>query len=815
MVETIFQDIRFGFRMLRRSPSFSILAILCLTVAIGANAAVFSWIEGILFRPYPMVAHEERMVALAGTTRGTSGYTDISWPDFLDYRRNSVLCESLIVHRIMGTTLSIGDHADRATGGIVTSNYFDAIGVRPILGRGFRPEEDAGRNAHPVTVISYKTWQQRYKGDAGIIGKTQYLNGVQHTIIGVAPEGFDGTFVGYAFQFWVPVSMQETFDYTGYKLEDRGERWIEGFAMLKPGVTIQQAQSEISAIAQRLENSYPTTNRGRGIKVLPLWETPFNNAGTLLPTLEIALAVVIFVLLIACANVSNLMLVRSFARRQEMTIRVALGAGRARLLRQLLTEGLILSAFAAVGGLLFARWCRNALVLSFPPQASGVEVSLPGDIDWRVLLLSGGVCIFATLLFALVPAIQAGKIDIAGALKSESGGVVGGAGKARIRAALVLVQVSLSFVLLVGTGLLMKSAQQLRNTSPGFSTQDVLTTMIDLTAAGYDKLRAKTFQDQLIDRVQAIPGVQSAAFSRVRPFTYRTYASAPVSVIGYLPALDEQPNVEFNQVGPGYFATTGIPVLSGREFTRLDDEKAAPVAVINETMAAQYWHGRDPVGDHFLAKGQPIQVVGIAKNSKYRSILETQKPFYYVPLRQNFSVQGNLFVRTFQSPATMAPILVQQIRSLDPNLPPMETISMGEQVDRTSYTQRLAVALLGVFGGLALMLAAIGLYGVMSYAVSQSRRDLGLRMALGATGSNLLRLVMSQGLALTGGGIVLGAIGSLALTRLIGNLLFKVSPRDPLAFGSALVVMAIVSLAATFLPALRASRTDPARVLRE
>ena len=815
MIDGILQDLRFGFRMLRRSPGFSILAVLCLTVAIGANAAVFSWIEGILFRPYPMVAHEERMVALAGTTRGTSGSTGISWPDFLDYQRNSTLFESLIVNRIMGTTLSVGDHADRATGGIVTSNYFEALGIRPMLGRGFRPEEDTGRNAHPVAVISYKTWQQRYKGDPGIIGKNQYLNGVQHTIVGVTPEGFDGTFVGYAFQFWVPVSMQETFDYTGYKLEDRGERWIEAFAMLKPGVTTQQAQSEMSAIAQRLENAYPTTNRGCSIKIFPLWETPFNNAGTLLPTLKIALAVVIFVLLIACANVSNLMLVRSFARRQEMTIRLALGAGRARLLRQLLTEGMILSAFAAAGGLVFARWCRNALVLFFPPQASGVEVNLPGDVDWRVLLLSAGVCIFATLLFALVPAIQAGKIDIAGALKSESGGVVGGAGKARIRAALVLIQVSLSFILLVGTGLLMKSAQQIRGTDPGFATQDVLTTMIDLTAAGYDKPRAKAFQDQLIDRVQAVPGVRSAAFSRVRPFTFRTYASAPVSVVGYLPAPDEQPDVEFNQVSPGYFATVGIPLLSGREFARLDDEKAAPVAVINEAMAAQYWHGRDAVGDHFLAKGQPIQVVGIVKNSKYRSILETQKPFYYVPLRQNFSVQGNLFVRTFQKPATMGPILVQQMRSLDPNLPLMETISMGEQVDRTSYTQRLAVALLGVFGGLALVLAAIGHYGVMSYAVSQSRRDLGLRMALGATGSNLLRLVMSQGLALTAGGIVLGAIGSLALSRLIGNLLFKVSPRDPFAFGAAFAVMAIVSLAATFLPALRASRTDPARVLRE
>src|SRR5881397_1877786 len=419
LIDNFLQDVRYGLRMLRRSPGFSILAILCLTLGIGANAAVFSWIEGILFRPYPAVAHQERLVALGGTSRGEARGNPLSWPDYLDLQRSCTLCETLFVSKITGTTLSIGDRAERTVGSIVSANYFDAIGVHPILGRGFLPEEDTGQSAHPVAVISYQLWQGRFKGDPQIVGKTQRLNGVVHTIVGVAPEGFFGTFVGWGMQFWVPASMEDIFESGGYKLEDRGARWIESYARLKPGVTLQQAQQEFAAISQRLEAEYPTTNRGRAIRLWPLWQTPFNNAGTLLPTLEIMLAVVAFVLLITCANVGNLLLVRSFARRHEMSVRLAIGAGRGRLLKQLLTEGLILSAFGAAGGLLVAYWCRHALVLLFPARG-GVAMHLPGEIDWRVLALSAGVCLLATLLLGLVPAMQTGKIDLAGALKSDS-----------------------------------------------------------------------------------------------------------------------------------------------------------------------------------------------------------------------------------------------------------------------------------------------------------------------------------------------------------------------------------------------------------
>jgi macrolide transport system ATP-binding/permease protein len=814
MIETTLQDLRFGLRMLRRSPGFSVLAILCLTLGIGANAAVFSWVEGILFRPYPAVAHQERLLALAGTARGETGATSLSWPDFLDLQRNSTLFDTFFASKITGTTLSIGDRAERTIGSIVSANYFDAIGVHPMLGRGFEAGEDSGRSAHPVAVISYQLWQGRFKGDPQIVGKTQRLNGVVHTIVGVAPEGFYGTFVGWGMQFWVPASMEDIFEAGGYKLEDRGARWVEAYVRLKPGVTRAQAQAEISSFAKRLETDYPGTNRGRSVQLWPLRQTPFNNAGTMLPTLEIMLGVVFFVLLIACANVGNLLLVRSFARRHEMTVRLAIGAGRGRLLRQLLTEGTILSAFGAVGGLLVAHWCRHALVLLFPARA-GVAMHLPGEIDWRVLAVSAGVCLVATLVVGLVPALQSSKIDLAAALKADSAGVVGSRGRAWVRSGLVVVQVSLSFVLLVGAGLLLQSLQKIRTSSPGFSTRGVIYTSVDLVSAGYDAERARSFQDELIERVKALPGVESAAFARMTPLGYGTYSSTPIAVDGYVAPPEEQPTVEYNEVGEEYLATMGIPFVSGREFTRADDERSALVAVVNETMAERYWRGKNPLGERVQVKGRWMQVVGVAKDSKYESVREAPRPFFYVPRRQNFSVGAGLYIRTPLNPETMAAGLAREVHALDENLAPYEAITLQEQVDRSTAPQKVAVTLVGVLGGLALLLAAIGLYGVMSYAVSQSTRELGLRMALGAEASNVWRLVMSRGLELTAGGVLLGAAAALGLTRLLGNYLFKVSPRDPLAFGAAFAVMTIAALAACFLPAWRATRTDPARVLRD
>jgi predicted permease len=812
-VHGFFSDLRFGMRMLRRSPGFSILAILCLTVGIGANAAVFGWIEGTLYRPYPLVSHEERLFVLAGTARGVNGYDPTSWPDLLDFQRNCKLIDAFIAEHIVGTTLSIGDRAQRAVGSLVSANYFDALGIRPVLGRGFQPGEDTGRNAHPVVVISYQLWQDRFHGDRSVIGKTQVMNGMPHTIVGVAPKGFYGTFVGYAWQFWVPASMQERFDSTGYQLEDRGARWVEGFVRLKPGVSVQQAQQEITAVARHLETDFPDTNRGRGIRLLPLWESPFNATDSMRPTLKITVLVVFFVLIIACANVSNLLLVRAFARRHELTVRMAVGAGRGRLIKQLLTESLMLAGIALAGAILVAHWCRNLLVLLVPPRSG--PIFMKGDLDWRVLALSAGVCVLSVLLFGTIPALQTSNLDISGALKCESAGVIGTRGKSRLRSALILLQVALSFVLLAGAGLLLKSVQRIRDTSPGFSRDGILISGINLVAANYDPQRAKTFQDELLNRVQGLPGVDSAAYARVVPFSYLGYSSAPIAVDGYQAAPDEQSTANYDEISPAFFSTIGMPLVSGRDFTRADDENAAPVAIVNEAMAAQYWRGADPLGMRLQVKGRSMRVVGVAKNAKYQNMLETPTPFFYVPLRQNPSSDVGLLVRTRQDPSTLGPVLAREVRALDANVAPLGILTMQEQISRQTLTQQVAGRFLGIFGGLALLLATVGLYGVMSYTVSQSARELGLRVALGAAPSHLLRLVMSRGLALIGLGLAIGFAVALATTRLFGYLLWGVSPHDPLSFGSALAIIGIASMAACFLPAWRATRTDPLRALRD
>src|SRR6266853_894221 len=608
--------------------------------------------------------------------------------------------------------------------------------------------------------------------------------------------------------------MQETFDSTGYKLEDRGARWIESYAFLKPGVSRQQAQAELNSISQRLEKDVTDTNRGHENQLVPLWKTPFNGAGNMSSTLAITMAVVFLVLLIACANVSNLLLTRSLLRRHEMTMRLALGAGRRRLIKQLLTEGLLLSLIAAAGGIAVAYWCRNALVLAFPSPAAGIVIDYPGQIDWRVLAVSAGICIGSTLIFALVPASQASHVDLSGALKTEAGGVLSGSSRSRLRSGLVLVQVSLSFVLLAGTGLLLQSLQQMQNASPGFST-DVIVSGADLFSAGYNLERARAFHTQLLDRVREIPGVESATLTRLMPFSYGVFSSAPLQIDGYQPAPDEQLNVSYNEVAEDYFKTLRIPILAGREFQRTDDENAVPVAIINETMSAKYWPGKDPIGQRLKLKDRWLQIVGVARNVNYENKMELPRAFFYVPTRQNFLVSNNLLITTRGPPAAISGALAREVKALDATLAPTAPFLVQERVDRKGYTQRLAATLIAIFGAMALFLASIGLYAVMSYFVSQSTRELGLRMALGAGAKDLLRLVVSRGLQLTAAGIVLGSIVALILTRLMGNLLYKVSPHDPLAFGSALVVITIASLTACFLPAWRATRIDPVQALRE
>jgi predicted permease len=809
------QDIRFGLRLLRRNPGFSAIAILCLTLAIGANTAVLSWIEGVMLRPYPVVQDEDSIFVIAGTAPEATKGTDISWPDFKDFERNTTTIQAFIADRINSAVIGLVDQkAERAPGSLVSANYFDALGVKPVLGRGFEPGEDIGRNAHPVVVISYQLWQRKFASDPRALGSTIRLNGVLHTIVGVAPEEFYGTFVGYQFQFWVPASMQAVFDPVGYKLEDRGARWIEGFVRVKPGVSRAQAQAELSAIAERLQTQFPATNRGRGIVLKPLWQSPFNPMDALVPTLMIAFVGVAAVLLISCANVGNLLLLKSVARRRELTIRLAVGAGRSRLVRQMLTEAVILSSIAGACGLVAAYWARGALVFVFPPRGT-TPLRLPAELDVRVLLLSVGIAFVATLLFGLIPAMLASKVDLVGGLKADSAGAVGGRARARVRAILVIAQVAVSFVLIVGAGLVVESLYHMRTKNPGFDPDRVLVTSIDLAAADYDIGRANVFRDRLVERIDSLPGVEATAFVGGPPFAYAGGASAPVAVDGYQIQPGEAPTVDYTQIGPGYLRTLGIPLVAGREFTRDDNETSDPVAIVNEPMAARYWLGRDPVGFRLIVRGQAMRVVGVAKLSQYRDLLEPTTPFFYVPLRQTTARGQTLMIRTTLAPSVMATALAAEVRALDAALTPGQVMTMREQINRMNQSTAMAVRLLTAFGAVALILAAIGLYGVMSFNVTQNARELALRLALGADPSSLLRRVLGGGMLLTAGGMACGAAAAIGLTRLLGTLLFDVSPRDPATFAMAFATMALASAAACLLPALRATRTDPVATLRD
>ena len=813
-------DVRFGLRMVVRQPGVSLLAILCLTVGIGANASVMTWIEGILLRPFAMVQHQDRMMAITGTESGVAGAagenTELSWPDFQDLAKRTDAFDWFVVDRIMGATLSLGDRASVATGSIVSANYFDAVGVRPLLGRGFTPDENYGRNAHPVTVISYQLWQDLFKGDPNVVGRTQILNGIPHTIVGVMPEGFKGTFVGWAFQFWVPVSMQEKFDTSspGYKLEDRSARWIEGYARLKPGVSAARAQQELTAAATELEREYPEINRGRGVKLFPLWQTPFNGAGVLLPTLEIALSVAVCLLLIACANVSNLLLMRALRRRHELTVRLSIGASRRRLIQQLLTEGMVISALSALGGFAVAYWCRNLLVMLLPRRGSTV-MNLPGQIDWRVLALGTAVCALTTLLVGLAPALRASKVELATALKSDSVTVAGQGRRNLMRSGLLVLQVALSFVLLTGAGLLIESLRAIENADPGFNSKGVLTTWLDLATAGYDANKAKNFQDDLVERLRAVNGVQSVAFARKTPFTYRAYSSGSIATDLYHPAKDEQPTVNYNEVGPEYFSTLQIPFIEGRAFVREDDENAPLVAVVNDTMARKFWPGRDPLGDRLQVNGRWMQVVGVVKTAKYGNMMEPPTPFFYVPMRQNLALASDLNIRASLSSEEMTKTLAREMKAIDPSLLPHTVLTMEQQISYTSGPQKAAARMISVLGGLAILLTAIGLYSVLSYSVTQRKRELAIRVAVGADRSQLLRLVVRNGMTLTAIGLGSGLAAALGTTRLLGYLLYRVSPRDPVAFGTALGMMIVVAMTATVVPAWRASRIDPIGPLHE
>jgi predicted permease len=834
-LETLWRDCRYGARSLVKSPGFTAVAVLTLALGIGANTAIFSFVNAVLLRSLP-VAEPERLVYVFGGTRA-SPYNVSSYPDYVDYRDRNKVFSDLIAYSPVTLSLSSNDQADMISGLIVTGNYFDALGVHARAGRTFLPEEDTTPGGHPVAVISHGLWQSRFAGDPRIAGRQLLLNGQPFTVVGVAPAEFNGAEAGQTNDIYVPMAMQALVrpprgGYSGEMNPDllsrRGPRWLDMIGRLKPGVTVERAQAEMGTLTAQLAGAYPDTNREQTATVSPVSKGDPTQRGTLLSVAGLLLAVVGLVLLIACANVANLLLSRAAVRRKEISIRLALGASRGRLIRQLLTESVLLALAGGAGGLLLAVWLVSAM-RAYSPPANFFPVAFDFSLDKSVLGFTLLLSVLTGLVFGIAPALQASKPDLVAALKDETALAPGARGRGgrrfSLRNLLVVAQVALSLVLLVSAGLFLRSLQRAQRIDPGFDTERVLTMPLNINLLRYTKAQGQEFYRQVLERVTALPGVRSATLTRTPPLSGASRQST-VTIAGQV-APDRTSSSEStggggenvadnvtltSPVALDYFRTLGIPLLRGRDFNAQDREGAPGVVIINESFARRYFPDQDPTGQRVSlsgAQGPWLEVVGLARDGKYITLGEAPAPFLYQPLAQRHESGMVLLVRTSGDPAQLVPSVRREVQSIERNLPLTNARSMAEMLRSSLFPARVGAILLGVFGLLALLLASVGLYGVMSYSVSRRTREIGIRMALGARSGDILRLVLRESLTLVAVGMLLGLIAAFAATRLLAGFLYGVSPTDPPAFIGIAVLLAAVALVASLVPARRAAHVDP------
>lgn len=813
-METLLKDVRFGFRALLKSPAFTLVAVVSLALGIGLNTAIFSVVNVLLIRPVPMVNDQSRIVWLRAS---------ISYPDYVDYEAQTKSFQGMAI--VTGTnefSLTQNGEPELITGEYVSANYFDVLGVGALSGRTFRKEE--GQTPNPVVVLSEHLWRTRFASDANIVGRQISLNGLGFTVVGVAAKNFIGTEVGLNRELWVPLSMQPVLnppetsraaDPTASRFQSRNSHWLAAFARLKPGVSRDQAANELATVARHVSEAYDGTVSAETLRSVQLLDMsggmdPRDRLEAL-PLAGIVLGIVGLVLLIACANIASLLVARAAIRRRETAIRQALGATRFRLVRQWLTESVMLGIAGGSLGLLLALWANQLLAsyLQTTPLAS-LDLSL----DYRVLVFTLGVSVATGIVFGLAPALQASRLDLVTALKSE--GALQRAGRSRMRAVFVTAQVTLSVVLLVSAGLFIRSLKSANTIDPGFRVERALTVPVNLALLRYDETKGENFYRDLLTRVEAQPGVEHASLVRFAQLGF-AFAQYQVFTEGGTGQTKEGISTGFNVVGPKYFDTMGTPLLRGRDFTESDRKGAPGVVVLNETLASTLWPGDDALGKRVSVNGPEgpfLEVVGVARDGKYRSLGETPHPYIYQPVLQSYDPKMTLVVRTTGEPRSVAMAVREQIRSLDANLPVADVKTLQEQVDLSLFPSRVAAWTLGGFGLLALLLAAIGIYGVVSYSVAQRTREIGVRMALGAKRSDVLRLVLGEGLFVVAIGLGLGLLLAAAATRLLGGFLYGVGATDPLTFVGVPLVLGFVALVASYIPSRRATRVDPLVALR-
>jgi macrolide transport system ATP-binding/permease protein len=809
-LEILSQDLRYGLRMLVKNPGFTLIAVLTLALGIGANTAIFTLLDKVLIRPLP-VEQPHQLVTFVEDAGGSPGI--FSYPLYAELRDRTDVMSGVAAFEQRTFSLSDGNATERVVGQIVSGNYFATLGVRPALGRFFLPEEDLTPNTHPVIVISHGLWRRRFGADPAVIGRKLSLNAYRYTVVGVAPSEFTGTTRGTVNDIYAPIMMHAQAGGV-CSLDNRNCGWLSLIGRLKPNVSRQQAQAALAGPVDDATKTFPdkhADNIGNPTKVFLMDGSRghTDRVKDLSTPLKLLMGVVGFVLAVACANVANLLLARASARRKEIAVRLAIGAGRWRIVRQLLTESAILAALGGGAGLLVAYWGAG-LLLGFQQQTNYVPRALDGSLDERALGFTLGVSLLTGIIFGLAPALVASKPDFVAALKDDTPGLGRVARRLSLRNLLVVTQVALSLVVLIGAGLCVKSLRALQAIDPGFEPAKVVTASFDLGQNGYNEARGRQFISQLSERVAALPGVESVSFAHIVAFSDIPWVG-PLIIEGSRP----QP-VNTNAISPNYFRTLGASLAQGREFTAQDTPDAPLVVVVNEAAARRYWPGQEVIGKRIIrGRGnQFAEVVGVIRNSKERGLTADPRPALYLPLLQNYRPALTLHVRTATPSQTLLAAVRREAQSLDPTLPLYNFGTLAQQKDGSLYTERLAAALLTLFGLLALSLAAVGIYGVLSYAVTERTREMGIRLALGARPRDLLKLVVGQGMILTLIGLVIGVGASFALTRLIAKLLFGVSATDPLTFIVIPLLLAGVALLACWIPARRATRVDPLAALR-
>jgi predicted permease len=813
--QNTWQDVRFGFRLLCSSPRFTLVAVLTLALGIAVSSTVFSWIDGVLLHPYPGVT-DTRGLALIETV-GANGEPLVatSYLDYRDYRDQLELVSAVAVGRFTPLSVGANGNAARAWGELVSANYFDVLRVKPALGRFFLPEEGADKpGGFPVAVISHRLWQSRYRGKRDVLGTTIRLNRHVLTIIGVAPPGFRGSTVGFVYDVWMPISMASEMG-TGPTLSYRACRDLTStLVRLKPGVTLEQSRAEVAALAKRLAAEYPETNRGVDATVVPVRAGHLGAQGMLSRPLGLLMAVCVLLLLIVCANVANLLLARTVSRHKEFAVRLAFGASRSRLVRQLLTETLLLAAAGAALGLLMVAWTGQLLNRLLPPV--DFPYDLHGDVSPATVGFTALLVVLCTVSAGLAPALVSARGDLTGTLNEGGRGGIGGPRSQRLRRLLIGGEVALAMVALVGAGLFLRSFRNAARIEPGFETRNVVVAQFSLSYAGYTAAEQRTFCRLLRERMEAVPGVVGVTYSDFVPLT--SPASSPqdrVDVDGYVPAPNEQTRIHRATVPPGYFEFMGIPRLEGRDFSERDEGGAPQVLIVNESFARRYFGGASAIGRTVRVQGSPMTVVGVVKDSKYDTPIEPPAPYFYLPFQQWFApgLSFAFLVRTAGDPMLAVPELRRQALALNQDAA-FQPVRLTEAIGYSLYAQSIAAGLLTVVGGLCLALAAIGLYSVVSYSVSQRAQEFGVRMALGARPLDIAGMVARESVLLTMPGVLLGLALALAVFARVGGMLVGVSPGDPLTIGTAAVFLVAVSLLAGYWPARQAGRVDPMSAVR-